>query len=214
LWRQLLLLFGFDRALSRCSDLRPQTRCDLLPANCAPPPRCTPADSPPLILEHYRLRRWLYMGHTTLGADSQLWGAAIVNRSQLGANAQIGVTQLIGTPDPLRDPFHVTAHRASVFAPARVRDCAPLKRALEMLLAADTPAHVELDVRYVEPRFRVGQQAMLGLDSVIARTPQGVTLDDNTLGQGTVLDAPPQRAAQGWAARVGISRVGSGNVLS
>jgi hypothetical protein len=65
-------------------------------------------------------------------------------------------------------------------------------------------------VHYVEPRFTVGRHAMVGLDSVVARTPQGVPLDDATLGQGTVLTAPP---GLGRGPRVGRTRVGAGNVL-
>lgn len=213
LWRQLLVLLGFDRALAQCADLRPQTRCTLPPSNCAPPPACTPAAPPPLILEHFKLRRWLHAGHGRLGADSQLWGAAIVNRSQLDANARVEHTQLVVTPDPLRDPLHVHAHRISVFVPARVQGVPAVQRALERLLAAEVPAHVQAQVHYVAPRFRVGRQAMLGLDSVIARTPQGVSLDDTALGQGSVLGEPPQRAAQGWAPRVGAVRVGAAAVL-
>ncbi len=215
LWRQLLLLLGFDRALDRCRDLRPQTRCVPLPLNCASPPPCLPADPPPLILEHFKLRRWLHACVGRLGSESQLWGASIVNRSQLNANAQIGVTQMISTPDPLRDPFHVYAHKFSVFVPARVRDCAPLARALDQLLKREAPAHTQVDVQYVAPRFRVGQQAMVGLDSVVARTPQGVPLATTdkalSLGQGTVLTGAPN---VGKAPRVGDARVGSGTVLS
>jgi hypothetical protein len=214
LWRQLLLLLGIDAAGAHCADLRPQRRCVPLPLNCGPGPTCIAADPPPLILEHFKLRRWLHAGAGRLGADAQLWGASIVNRSQLDANAQVGVTQTRSVPDPLRDPLHVHAHRYSVFVPVSVRGDAPLARALERLLAAETPAHVEADLRWVAPRFTVGRQAMVGLDSVVARTPQGVTLAAEGLGQGTVLSAGPGRAAQGMAPRVGAGRIGTGNVLN
>jgi phage tail-like protein len=197
--RQLLLLLGFDRAYSEhCLAVRPQCRCTPPRRNCGVCAPCTPAEAPPLLLEHFRLRRWLYAGHGRLGTDSELWGQSIVGRSELSGdgrppsgNAQIGVTRLDTVPDPLRDPFHVDAHQFSVFVPARIRDDQAERRALEQLLAVESPAHTNYDIRYVEPRFRVGVQASIGLDSVIARIPSGVTLDATHLRQGSVLSGSP-----------------------
>jgi phage tail-like protein len=217
--RQLLLLLGFDRAYAEhCLAERPRCRCVPRPLNCGPCPVCAPAAPPPLILEHFKLRRWLYAGHGRLGSDSELWGKRIVGRSELSGgtadppngNAQLGVTSLNTVPDPLRDPFHVHAHRFSVFVPARIRDCASERRALEQLLAREAPAHAQVDIRYVEPRFRVGVQATIGLDSAIARTPAGVTLDRSMLRQGTVLTGRPY----GPHLEVGESRVGTTTRLS
>ena len=192
--RQLLLLLGFDRALAACPDERGRSRCAPLPLNCALPPPCTTPAPPALLLEHFKLRRWLVAGRGRLGDDSVLWGRRIVDRAQLSGpglppsgNARIGASRLIATPDPQRDPLLVAAHRISVFVPARVREAAAEKRALQSLLAREVPAQVEVDLRWVEPRMRVGIQAMVGLDSVIARTPSGVRLEQARLGQGTVL---------------------------
>ncbi len=213
LHKQLLLLLGFDRAFAEhCLAERPQSRCLPLPRNCGPCPTCAPAAPPPLILEHFKLRRWLYAGAGRLGSDSVLWGKRIVNRSQLSGtegaergNAQVGVTRLDSIPDPLRDPFHVTAHKLSVFVPARIRDMPSERRALDDLLGREVPAHIQVDVHYVEPRFRVGVQAMLGLDAVIARTPRGVHLDEARLRQGTVLSGRSTAALEVGRTRVGAS---------
>jgi phage tail-like protein len=209
---QLLLLLGFDLRLEECRDERPRTRCLPAPLNCGLEPERRPAAAPPLLLEHFRLRRWLFAGRGRLGDDSVLWGSSIVNRSQLSGNAEVGVTQLKTVPDPWRDPLHVHAHRFSVFVPARVREVAAERRAFEQLLGRETPAHAVCDIHYVEPRFRVGRQAMIGLDSVIARTPAGVRLDANRLGQGTILTAPPG-GGPGPGLRVGDTRVGTTTVL-
>jgi phage tail-like protein len=211
--QQLLLLLGFDVAYGReCLAERPVCRCVPPPRNCRPCPPCVPAPAPPLVLEHFKLRRWLHAGHGRLGADAQLWGKRIVGRSELSGsepppsgNAQIGGTRLNTVPDPLRDPFHVYAHRFTVFVPSRIRDNAVERRSLEQLLAREAPAHTEPAIRYVEPRFRVGVQATLGFDSVVARTPRGVTLDEARLRQGTVLTG--RRSAPHL--QVGNTRVGT-----
>lgn len=210
LWRQLLLFLGMDKP--RCLSQRPVFKCHEI-LNCGPEPLRTPAAPPPLILEHFKLRRWLHAGRGRLGEDSMLWGEKIVNRSQLSAGAQVGASTLDTVPDPLRDPFHVYAHRFSVFVPARVRASEPERRALEQLLAREAPAHTLYELRYVEPRFRVGVQATIGLDSVVARTPKDVYLGENALGQGSVLSAPPARRG-GAKLRVGEARVGSTTALT
>jgi len=129
-----------------------------------------------------QLRRWLYASHGRLGDDSVLWGKRILDRSQLreaaaSASPEIGMRRSasrVSTAFPTAaDPFHVGAYKFSVFVPARIRDSASEKRALDDLLAREAPAHTAVDVRYVEPRFRVGVQASIGLDAVIARTPCG-----------------------------------------
>lgn len=211
--RQLLLLLGFDEAYGqRCLAERPRRHCVRPLRDCDAGPVCAPAEPPPLILEHFKLRRWLYAGHGRLGSDSLLWGKQIVNRSELSGetsppsgNAQVGVTRLDTMPDPLHDPFGVYAHRFSVFVPSRIRDNASERRALERLMARETPAHAVADIRYVEPRFRVGVQATIGLDAVVARMPRGVTVDTTTLGRGSVLTG--RRRAPGL--EVGNARVGT-----
>lgn len=213
---QLLLLLGFEQAYGLCPDERPRTRCLPRPRNCGPCPPLTPAQPPALLLEHFKLRRWLWAGRSRLGNDSVLWGRRIVNRSQLSGdepppghsgNAQVGVSQLISTPDPLRDPLLVHANTVSVFVPASVRKPGADQRALQQLLQREVPAHVQVVLHHVEPRFRVGVQAMVGLDSVIARTPRGVSLNDNALGSGTVLGGAPGRP-RSPGLEVGRSRVG------
>ena len=151
----------------------PETRCPGR-VTCPPTPErpcCGPA--PELILEHFQIRRWLFADHGRLGDCSQLWGRRIVNRSQLNEGAQVGGTQLVTSNDPLRDPFHYTAHRFSVFVPGRIEDSDPLRRSLLNLLRSESPAHAQYQVQFVRPRFRIGFQSTIGLDAVVARPPGG-----------------------------------------
>lgn len=247
LQRQLRLLLGLDSGAANCLAERPAARCRPRPQNCGPGPVLTPAAAPALLLEHFKLRRWLFAGSARLGDDSVLWGQRIVNRSQLGrasgspaapvgcgalvlggasppladctqagalpgsalpGNARVGASQLIATPDPLRDPLLVHANRISVFVPVCVREHPADERALLALLATEVPAQVQAELVFVEPRMRVGVQAMVGLDTVIARTPTALRLNAagesrQGLGRATVLPAQvPERL------RVGRGRVG------
>jgi len=216
--RDMLYLF---LGLDRWSGHEPgQNDC------CVPCPTRTRLPSrwrpPRLVLEHFQLRRWLALDHARLSDAAKLWGARIVNRSRLdGANgllaggsvdgAQVGVTQLKTTQDPFRDPFHVYAHKMSLFVPAACARRPGLRRALQTLVDAEQPAHVQTQLVFVEPRFRVGVQSMLGLDAVIGVRPVATTLDSMRLGRATVLAAagdepdvpnPPQHVG---AVRVGMT---------
>ena len=147
-----------------------------------------------MILEHFQIRRWLFTGAGALGACSELWGRRIVNRSQLDEGAQVGGTQLVTSNDPLRDPFHYAAHRFTVFVPGRLEDSDPLRRSLFNLLKSESPAHTQYDIQFVRPRFRIGFQSSIGLNSVVARRPtDAVTLDSSKLRSGAILTGSRRR---------------------
>ena len=164
--------------------------------------------APALILEHYQLRRWLFLGAGRLGEQAELWGQRIINRSQLGEGAQAGGSRLITTTDPLRDPFHVHAHRFSVFVPAAAARSEQRRRGLERLIDSERPAHTQANVVYVEPRLRVGIQSSVGLNAVIGRYPEGITVASSRIG-GTSILGPDDRTKPwpeiGTTARVGTT---------
>ena len=100
------------------------------------------------ILEHFQLRRWLYLSaKSTLGGDSALWGNCIVGRLQLDENSRIGDFSLVGTGDPQRDPFHVYAHRFSVFIPASGLRSDAAERRVRYLIEAEKPAHTAYELQ-------------------------------------------------------------------
>jgi phage tail-like protein len=185
--RSVLVFLGLDLdridpdTLSPGPCARPTGRCD----------RCRQAAStwgpPMLILEHFRLRRWLFLGQGRLDDQAMLWGQRIVNRSQLDEGAQVGATQLVSIPDPLHDPFGVYAHRFTVFVPERCGASPGQRRALENLIQAEKPAHTRAGLEFVGPRFRIGRQSMVGYDTVIGRYLEGVTLDETALGSPALL---------------------------
>jgi phage tail-like protein len=209
LWRELLLFLDMDRD-ECCRADQPSDRCQARPANCAPPkpPECS-WRPPPLILEHFKLRRWLFLGAGRLGDQALLWGKRIVNRSQLDDTARVERTQLLTAQDPLRDPFHVYAYKFSVFVPACFRASDTDRKALENIVRNGRPAGTQAQIEYVEPRFRIGFQSMIGFDTVVGRYPAGVTLNEMPLGRATVLTAPPHKQGAPSLAIGEQSRIGT-----
>jgi phage tail-like protein len=186
----------------------PDTSCG--PCTTTKPPAWQP---PELVLEHYRLRRWLFLGAGRLGDEAKLWGDDIVKRSRLDGvncrgNARLGVTTLNTTQDPVRDPFWVYAHKITVFAPASCASTPAAKRGLERLVRAERPAHVAFSIRYVEPKFRIGIQSMIGFDTAIGRYPDAnIRLGEASLGKATVLGGhgPGDSMTVGKSARIGTT---------
>lgn len=211
---ELLLVLGFDQHAPCATETRALDRCMPQALNCGPepqPPRYAP---PPLVLEHFRLRRWLRLGAGRLGAEAVVWGERIVGRTRLGTNGQLGVTQLNTTPDPLHDPFLVHANQFSVFVPARCQDSPRARKALENLLRTEAPAGVRGTLHFVEPRFRIGIQSMLGFDTVVAALPQGVRLGKTPIGAASILTAPPHRQGGPGVVLGRDGRVGTTTLLA
>lgn len=199
LWEQLVIYLGMDRDVSLfCGDTGRKSCCREKPSCERPSSFVEQWDPPPLILEHYQLRRWLFFGAGLLGDQAALWGRRIVNRSMLNNNARNDVSQLKTSQDPHRDPFHVYAHQFSVFVPSRFKSSETDRRALESLLEREKPGHTQYQLEFVEPRFRIGYQSTIGFDSVVGRYPEGINLDKNALtrtplGKSTVLGSSMER---------------------
>ena len=151
LWRQLLVFLGLDRSCDGACEVDPlqAAAAQLRTAAAALRHR----NRRRLILEHFKLRRWLFVGAGKLGDDAMLWGQRIVNRSQFEPELRrVGplvrarptgrpATQLISTPDPLRDPFLVYAQPLQrVRAGARQASGTGSARASKRLLAQESPA--------------------------------------------------------------------------
>lgn len=193
--RQLLMLhLGLDRAACR-------PRTVVCGPACAPPPR--EPEPPRLILEHWRLRRWLFLGRGRLGEASRLWGEAVLDRSRVGGGIQLGGTRLALERDPLRDPFHAEAHAFSVFLPAGRAATPARRRRIEALVAREAPAHTRAVVHWVEPNMRLGVQSTLGFNAVLG-TPCAPppTVGEARLGRATRLAEAGGGA--GMSGRLGV----------
>ncbi|HEX8851886.1 MAG TPA: phage tail protein, partial [Pyrinomonadaceae bacterium] len=165
------------------------------------------------IVEHYQLRRWLFLSSQgSLCDSSQLWNNCVVQRLQLDECARVGVSGLIYTPDPLRDPFFVYAYRFSVYVQGSAVRSQLVERMMRHLVEQEKPAQTQFDVVKVEPRFRVGVQSTVGLDTHVGAYPRIVLNHCATLGYDTLLggereDEGPPVLQVGDGARVGVSTV-------
>jgi phage tail-like protein len=174
-------------------------------------------DREPFILEHFKLRRWPFLDSTRLGDQSTLWGNAIINRLQLDIHSQVGSFQLVDSGDPVLDPFYRDAHRFTVFVPVRGASTALQQQTLRRIIEMAKPAHTQYTLQLVQPRFRIGVQSMIGMDTVIGRSPEQTVTGEGQLGYGTVLGRP-----QGYAPTAGKpstmqigkrSRIGSSTLI-
>ena len=131
-------------------------------------------DSYPQLAEGYRERDLLLLGangRATVGQGAPLWSPSVAARLQLGVFAREGEARMVSTGDPRRDAFDRYAHRFRVFVPAAWVRSADDERMVRRAVDAERPAHTAYDLCLVEPRFRVGIQSTVGLDTIVAATP-------------------------------------------
>jgi phage tail-like protein len=144
----------------------------------------------PQIVEGFRERQRLMLSVENLadlGHGAPLWGPGMVGRLQLDVFAREGEVRLVSTGDPERDLFHEYAHQFRVFVPAAWVRTAQQERMLCRALDAEKPAHTRYDLCLVEPRFRVGLQSTVGLDTIIGPYPVA------RLACSHETDVPPSR---------------------
>jgi phage tail-like protein len=169
----------------------------------------------PQILEHFKLRRWLFLNQTRLGDSSALWGADIVNRLQLDVHAQVGMAQLIDTGDPLHDPFYKDAYQFTVFLPltgAAAQDPAQAalrKQTVERIIEMSKPAHTQGYLKMTRPLFRIGVQSYVGMDTVVASYPARSVEGQSELGRDSVIGSSPGEAGPPDIRVGATSRLGS-----
>lgn len=168
----------------------------------------------PSILEMFRLRSWLIVGQSTLGNCSTLFGTEIMGRLQIGANSTIGSFQLIDWGDPNLDVFNEYADQFLVVVPRWSGASDADFENLQQIVARSQPAHTKATIQWAEPRFRIGIQSFVGVDTIVGRYPVGVVEGQGTLGYDTVLGVPGEQGAQRAIRVGGNARVGSSFFLN
>jgi phage tail-like protein len=132
-------------------------------------------DGFPQVVEGFRERELSLLGSgapSGPGRSAPLWSASVVSRLQVGVYAREGEARMVATGDPQLDPFAEYAHRFRVFVPAVWVRTAEDERMVRRAVDAEKPAHTAYDLCLVAPRFRIGVQSRIGLDTIIAATPQ------------------------------------------
>jgi len=168
----------------------------------------------PAILEMFRLRRWLIVGQSTLGNCSTLFGSTVMSRLQIGTNSTIGQFQLIDWGDPNLDLFNEYANQFVIVVPRWLGASDADLQNLQQIVQMAQPAYTEATIQWAEPRFRIGIQSFIGVDTIIARYPLGVVEGQGTLGYDTVLGVPGEQGAERAIRVGGNARVGATFVLN
>lgn len=129
----------------------------------------------PVLVEGFRERPRLELAAPDVvpqGGALRLWSPDVVGRLTLGSTARVGAVRLMDTGDPAGDIFEAFAHRFRVYVPAMWVRSADDEDMLHRALEAEKPAHASYQLELVEPRFRIGVQSTVGMDTIIGDYPQ------------------------------------------
>jgi len=168
----------------------------------------------PRILELFRLRRWLVVDSAKLGDQSAVLGKAIMKRLQIGENSKIGSFQLIDYGNPSLDFFNAYAYQFIVIVPRWCGATDSDEMTLQQIIDMAKPAHTQAQLRWDEPRFRIGLQSFVGVDTVLARYPVGMIEGQGSLGYDTVLGSPEESTKRPSSSVGRSSRIGCNTILN
>jgi hypothetical protein len=114
----------------------------------------------------------------------------VLQRLRIGSNSAIGKFKLIDYGDPKLDIFNQYANQFLVIVPRWPGAGESDLQALQQIVNASKPAHTVAEIRWAEPRLRIGTQAFIGVDTVVGKYPVGVIEGQGSLGYDTVLGVP------------------------
>ncbi|MEO8018368.1 MAG: PA14 domain-containing protein [Pseudomonadota bacterium] len=103
--------------------------------------------------------------------------------------------------------FSDYAHLFTVVAPAGSCRDAAARAALREAIEAEKPVHTDYHLCFVEPRMRVGFQARLGIDAIVANGPPPLRLDGTRLDRDSYLGDARDGARVAERARLGQDTV-------
>jgi phage tail-like protein len=140
------------------------------------------------------------LGWTTMLAPAQPQGAVV------GVSSDLDQSHLITDGDFGAPLFLDTAYRFTVNVYRRQVMCEEALARIRAVLDQEKPAHTAYELCIIEPRFRVGFQGRVGIDTVVAGPQRSLVLEDDgqLLGEGTVLGGKPASYV-GMEVRLGVS---------
>jgi phage tail-like protein len=167
---------------------------------------------PKIVAEHAARRLWI-LGEGALGLDSGLPPAdpngavvpdpdavLVVGRMTVG---QTGPQEHDDFGEPL---FADTAHLFSVLLPAGEIESTAQFELVRDVVQAEKPAHTDFHLCVIEPRMRIGFQARIGIDAIVAG-PRAPMVLATRLGATSVLGGTPRTEGP---VRVGSFAIGRG----
>jgi phage tail-like protein len=128
----------------------------------------------PQIVEGFSERQRLMLSSgdgAVLSRGAPLWSPSAIGRFHFGEFASEGEARLVSTGDPEHEIFQEFAHRFRVFVPSSWIRSASDEDMVRRALQQEKPAHTSYDLCLVEPRFRVGLQSTVGVDTIVGGLP-------------------------------------------
>jgi hypothetical protein len=137
-----------------------------------------------------------------------------MKRLQIGENSRVGSFQLIDYGNPSLDFFNSYAYQFIVIVPRWPSATESDRVALGQIIDMAKPAHTQAQLRWDEPRFRIGLQSFVGVDTVLGKYPVGMIEGQGKLGYDTVLGSPEKSTKRPSSSVGRSSRIGCNTVLN
>jgi phage tail-like protein len=139
------------------------------------------------------------LGWTTMLASAQPQGAVV------GTSAVLDQSHLISNEDFGAPLFNSVAHQFSVQVYRSQLMCPDAPAKVRTIINQEKPAHTAYHLCIIDPRFRVGFQSRIGIDTVVAGPPRSLALgSDQGLGFDSTLAGPPP-SLLGTESRLGVT---------
>lgn len=157
------------------------------------------AAQPPCSAGNWQSTADSILGWNTMLAPAQPQGAVV------GTSADLDQSNLITDADFGSPLFTDVAYRFMVNIYRGQVMCPNTLSRIQRVLEAEKPAHTLYQLCIIEPRFRVGFQARVGIDTVVAGPSRSLALgSDQMLGEESVLAGAPV-SRLGVESRVGVT---------
>jgi hypothetical protein len=117
-------------------------------------------------------------------------------QSMLVGQTVVGESGLLNKADFGMPMFSESAHLFTISVPAGALPSQGQREMLQRVIEAEKPAHTDYHLCFVEPRMRVGFQARLGIDSIVASAPPPMDLSGAALGLDSYLGEEPEQAGR------------------
>ena len=105
------------------------------------------------------------------GSVAPLWGPDFIGRFQLGESSRLDEAKLLPLGEPNQDVFAHHANRFRVVIPVALVPDATAESVLRRVIDAEKPVHTAYELELIGPRFRLGVQSTVGIDTILGDIP-------------------------------------------